>query len=159
MVAETAGRAAGSTIEDTAGGSPSGRLRLQGADWHALIPGRRPGELPRPGEMISVHGALAGDSTGHFYATSIFVGAPLGGGPQAASYVETHHFNLDDGTLVGTGTWHVDGVSRFAVVGGTGRYAGASGSYEAVQRPLELGGDGTAAFNFNLMLQGGGDGS
>lgn len=133
-------------------------FQLNGRQWHLVAVGKRPGELPLPGESVSLYGALDGDAGGHFYSSSIFVGAPLGDGPQAASYVESHHFNLEHGTIIGTGTWHVAGTSRFAVIGGTGRYANASGSYEAVQRPLELGGDGTAEFTFNLILPGGANG-
>ncbi len=133
-------------------------MRLKGRQWHLVAVGKRPGELPLPGESVSLYGALDGDAGGHFYSSSIFVGAPLGDGLQAASYVESHHFNLEEGTIVGAGTWHVSGPSRFAVIGGTGRYAHASGSYEAVQRPLELGGDGTAEFTFNLIVPGGSNG-
>jgi len=42
------------------------------------------------------------------------------------------------------------GESLFAIVGGTGRYAGARGSYVASQHLRELGGDGTAHFVLNL---------
>ena len=38
----------------------------------------------------------------------------------------------------------------YAVVGGTGRYAGARGSYTARQHPQELEGDGTAEFALRL---------
>ena len=38
----------------------------------------------------------------------------------------------------------------YAIVGGTGRYAGASGTYTARQSLRELGGDGTAEFTLNL---------
>jgi uridine phosphorylase len=66
-----------------------------------------------------------------------------------------HHFNLGDGTIVGMGT--VGGLrdteSVHAIIGGTGRYEGASGSYVARQSPLDLGGDGSAHFTFTMNLR------
>ena len=73
----------------------------------------------------------------------------------AAAAMEMHHFNLADGTIVGMGTiggFH-DVTSVHAIIGGTGRYDGASGSYTARQSPVELGGDGTADFSFNITLR------
>jgi hypothetical protein len=43
-----------------------------------------------------------------------------------------------------------DGESVFAIVGGTGRYLGARGSYVARRLPVELGGDGSAAFTMTF---------
>ena len=40
--------------------------------------------------------------------------------------------------------------NEFAIVGGTGRYAGARGTYLARRDPLEFGGDGTASFEIDL---------
>jgi hypothetical protein len=134
------------------------RLELTGRNWHVLARGRRRGELPEAGEPLTVFGELvsaSGHGLGEFHATSVFVAAPLGATAQAASFIETHHFNLKDGALIGTGTVSPSGPGRFAIVGGTGRYEGALGSYEAVQNPLEIGGDGTATFKFDLTLRGG----
>lgn len=131
-------------------------LEVGGRSWQMIGVAR--GHLPKPGDRLAVTGELLGSrgqKIGEFYASSIFVGAPHGDTPAAASYVETHHFNLPGGTLVGSGTWHVNGGSRFAIVGGTGRYAGASGSYQAEQRPIQMGGDGSASFTFTLNLPGG----
>ena len=154
------GVAAGGVLEASSAIPAGSRsLRLGGRSWRVL--GIQRGVLPQPGDQLALVGELtgrAGRKIGEFYATSIFVGAPHGAGEAAASYIETHHFNLPGGTIVGSGTWHVNGTSRFAIVGGTGRYAGATGSYEAVQRPIELGGDGTAAFTINLITPGGRDG-
>ena len=133
------------------------RLTLAGRSWRVL--GMTRGELPASGAQHAITGELLGtdgQKHGEFYATSVFVGAPHGAGDSAASYVETHHFNLVDGTLVGSGTWYVSGASRFVILAGTGRYAGATGTYEAIQRPIELGGNGTAVFNFDLTIPGGG---
>ena len=40
--------------------------------------------------------------------------------------------------------------ATFTIVGGTGRYLGASGTYHAAQRPREHGGDGTATLTFDI---------
>lgn len=138
------------------GAARAGALELGGRSWQVI--GMARGHLPKAGDQLAVTGELVGSGgrkIGEFYGSSTFVGAPHGAGPGAASYVETHHFNLPGGTLVGSGTWHVEGVSRFAIVGGTGGYAGATGSYQAQQHPVQLGGDGSASFSFELNLPGG----
>jgi hypothetical protein len=60
-----------------------------------------------------------------------------------------HTFDLAEGTILGIGANKLDEGS-YAIVGGTGRYAGASGTYTARQFLRELGGDGTAEFTLNL---------
>lgn len=148
----------GSAIPLPARGSGE-MLELQGRSWQMI--GIARGHLPKPGDQLAVTGELLGSrgqKVGEFYASSIFVGAPHGAGAAAASYLETHHFNLPGGTLVGSGTWHVNGSSSFAVVGGTGRYAGVSGTYRAAQQPIQMGGDGTASFTFELNVPGGANG-
>jgi hypothetical protein len=47
-----------------------------------------------------------------------------------------------------------DGHGQFAITGGTGRFAGATGSYTAVQNPVEVGGNGTAKFQMTIRLAG-----
>lgn len=134
-------------------------LRITGRSWQVIGVAR--GHLPKPGDQLALTGELlgsGGQKIGEFYSSSVFVGAPHGPGAPAASYVETHHFNLPGGTLVGSGTWHVNGSSRFAIVGGTGRYAGVSGTYQAEQQPIQMGGDGTASFSFELNSPGGANG-
>jgi hypothetical protein len=65
--------------------------------------------------------------------------------------LEYHSFNLQKGTILGLGTGTGGGESMFAIVGGTGSYAGARGTYVAHQLPRELGGDGTAEFRLTLV--------
>ena len=60
-----------------------------------------------------------------------------------------HTFDLAEGTILGIGANRLEDGS-YAIVGGTGRYAGASGTYTARQFLRELGGDGTAEFTLNL---------
>jgi hypothetical protein len=56
---------------------------------------------------------------------------------------------LLDGTIIGSGTaGQLEGV--FAILGGTGRYAGARGTYIARQHDQDFGGDGSAEFVLKL---------
>jgi hypothetical protein len=123
---------------------------LYGRNWRT-IQGRL-GELPTEGERISVRGELIdgkqGVTVGEFFAA----GFAIGGGvhPAHGERVELHTFKLRDGTIIGSGTaGQLEGV--FAILGGTGRYAGARGTYVARQRHQDFGGDGSAEFVLDLM--------
>jgi hypothetical protein len=63
----------------------------------------------------------------------------------AAAALELHTFELGDGSIFGVGAGAAE-QATFAVIGGTGQYAGASGSYVA-RHSLR---DGTAEFRLNL---------
>jgi hypothetical protein len=135
-------------------GAGSTRLELRGSGWRLIAPGRRPGELPEQGERLSAFGELlerrSGKKVGEFYSAYFSTLGPFGTSPFAAGGVEMHTFNLVDGTILGMGS-HWGGTGTYAIVGGTGRYVGARGSYTALQRPLELGGDGVAEFVIDLV--------
>jgi hypothetical protein len=47
-----------------------------------------------------------------------------------------------------------DGATVHAIIGGTGKYTGASGTYVAYLDSREYGGDGSAEFAFNIQTQG-----
>jgi hypothetical protein len=127
---------------------------LHGTDWHLNAPGLRRGELPKRGDIVSVSGSLIRQGTpadsGTFIASVQHLDTPGSHGPYSADLLETHTFRLSGGTVVGVGTASLTGESVFAIVGGTGRYLGITGSYTAVQSPLETGGDGTAQFKFTI---------
>lgn len=125
------------------------QLVLYGHNWHGDSHGRRRGELPLAGDRITAHGDLLdrpdGAPVGEFYAAAFALGGPGGFHRVDAERLELHTFKLRDGTIVGTGTaGRLEGV--FAILGGTGRYAGARGTYVARQRHHEFGGDGAAEF-------------
>ena len=65
--------------------------------------------------------------------------------PSGRDGVELHTFQLEEGTLLGMGR-----VGGYAVVGGTGAYAGASGAYVFEHLAEHLGGDGSAHFVIDL---------
>ena len=124
-------------------------LVLRGRNWRT-IEGRL-GELPTEGERISVRGDLIDESEskpiGEFYAAGFAIGG--GSHPAHGERLELHTFKLQDGTIIGSGTaGQLEGV--FAILGGTGRYAGARGTYIARQRHHDFGGDGSAEFELKL---------
>lgn len=61
-----------------------------------------------------------------------------------------HHLSLADGTLDAVGP-ATTGDATFAVIGGTGRYAGATGTYHLRQQPAPSG--GTAEFTLAIITR------
>ena len=132
-------------------------LTLHGRDWHVTSPSRRVGEFPDAGEHMLVQGVVSstpsGDKVGEFYGTYFGLLAPGRAAATDAASFQMHTFKLDDGTIVGSGTatpGH-DTVDEFAIVGGTGAYANARGTYTARQSHQQFGGDGTATFTMTLV--------
>jgi hypothetical protein len=77
-----------------------------------------------------------GRPAGELHVTTMPVLGPGASSPDAGA-MEWHAFHLPGGTILGAGSAGTDG-GAFAVVGGTGRYAGARGTYE--MRRLATGG-------------------
>jgi hypothetical protein len=130
------------TVGGAGGAKAPTSLRLQGVRWRsgAAEPGRAGGR----GELLDAHGRPFGS----FASTRLAV--PTAAGADAAG-AELQMFDLGDGSLFGLGTpAGLDRPGTYAIVGGTGRYAGASGSYVSDQRPVDAGGDGTAEFEFTF---------
>jgi len=122
---------------------------LLGRNWHTS-PGRA-GEFPTEGDRITVRGDLvdgvSGERVGQFYAAGFAIGGSFH--PAQGERLELHTFKLGDGTIIGSGTaGQLDGA--FAILGGTGRYAGARGTYVACQSNQDFGGDGSAKFVLTL---------
>lgn len=142
-------------------GPPTETLTLYGADWHSFSQVKRAGELPARGDRMLASGDLrlapGGDKVGEFHAACFSLAAPASAGPAGAGSLELHTLNLPDGSIIGTGTatHDPDREDTFAVVGGTGRFSGARGTYTARQRHRELGGDGTAELTLHLLLEEG----
>ena len=134
-----------------AGGKAPKSLTLEGRDVHAASNGRPVGHGPAAGDRTALSGRLVdanGASVGDFFASSTAFGSPV---HNEISAVESHTFRLPDGTIHGMGTADTQGGDAvFAIVGGTGRYLGARGSYTARHMPIELGGDGSAAFTMTF---------
>jgi hypothetical protein len=124
-------------------------LVLRGRNWRTVE--GRIGDLPTEGERISVRGELVdeieGKPIGEFYAAGFAIGG--GSHPAHGERLELHTFKLRDGTIIGSGTaGQLEGT--FAILGGTGSYASARGTYVARQRHQDFGGDGSAEFMLKL---------
>lgn len=120
----------------------SGPFVLHGREFRVVHLGVAPGTLPSPDAVTATNGelVLADGPPGRFSSAAV---------PGSGGRFVLHSFDLGDGLLLGMGTGSLaEGV--FAVVGGTGKHAGAVGSYTAVQSPRDLGGDGTAVFAFTF---------
>ena len=83
------------------------------------------------GDLLDAPG---GSAVGSFYTNCFCMGTPLGPHARASSNLEFQVLELAEGTLFGIcGGTNGSAAKAHAIVGGTGRYAGASGSY--VERP------------------------
>jgi hypothetical protein len=120
---------------------------LSGRNWRAAVVGAAMGSLPDPGALPSTMGELLRD--GHLVGSFTSAGVPGSGGRFVL-----HSLDLGEGVILGMGSGPL-AEGAFAIVGGTGTYAGAVGSYTARQRPRESGGDGTADFVLNLTAREG----
>src|SRR5262249_24734931 len=106
-------------------------LKLYGRNLHLHAAERRAGELPRKGDRHTAYAELLdrpeGAAVGHFWAAHLPLGSPFA----AASSLEIHTFDLGDGTIHGLGSAARGSDGTFVVLGGTGTYSGATGSYLA----------------------------
>jgi hypothetical protein len=146
------GAGVGATASRTGADAGSTRrtVRLDGRGWSLTTPGKRVGERIEPGDRSTVHGELLenGRVVGTFLGSRLAApSAP--GGLNADAALELHTFTFPGGTILGMGS-ALPGSSVYAIVGGSGAYADARGSYTAEQRSFELGGDGSASFVLTL---------
>ncbi len=114
---------------------------IHGADWRVVWPGVQPGTRPPLGAPRLPHGRLVdtgGTQLGAFDASVL---------PTSGTGTHLHRLELTDGTITAVGPATFDDAT-YAVIGGTGRYSGASGSYHLVQRPAPSG--GTATFTLDV---------
>jgi hypothetical protein len=115
---------------------------LHGRDWRLARPGVAPGAMPAADAVAVPTGTILDETSrelGTFRASAL---------PGLGSAFALHTFDLVDGTILGIGAGRLD--ADYAIVGGTGRYAGATGTYSAQQSPRESGGDGTARFTLDI---------
>jgi hypothetical protein len=112
--------AAGRSERATRGGG----LTLYAPDLTA--PGaRRPDD---PAGRFDLLNAPAGRPVGEVHVATMPVLGPGASSPDAGA-MEWHTFHLRGGTILGAGSAGTEG-GAFAVVGGTGRFANARGTYE-----------------------------
>lgn len=118
-------------------------LLIHGADWRVVRPGVAPGTLPPAGSAALPMGRLVdtdGTELGRFDSSSM---------PTSGAGTQLHRLLFADGTITAVGP-ATTGDAEYAVVGGTGRYAHASGSYHLQQRPAPSG--GTATFTLDITI-------
>lgn len=124
-------------------------IELFGRGWHADT-----SKVPSKGDSYSVYGELLtspdGDKCGEFYAACLAIDSPFQVTGEGIGSLEIHTLVLAGGSIVAMGAG--GGVERsFAIVGGTGKYTGARGSYTANQDTYGLGGSGSAALKLRLL--------
>ena len=128
-------------------------FKLYGRSWHVYGDAHEFGAAPAPGDRLMTNGELTaqpgGAAFGEFHAASFHTASPMTGGPYATGSFQLHTFTLADGAITGMGMATGE-EAIFAIVGGTGRFAGVTGSYTARQRPATAGGDGSAEFAFTF---------
>jgi hypothetical protein len=143
---------AGATTTGAARPSTSGTttMRLLGRGWHVDA---KDGKLPTKGERYAVYGELVdakGDKVGEFFSQNVGVDSPFQLTGEGTGAFEIHTLTLPGGTIVGVGVG--GGRERsYAIVGGTGKYSGARGSYLARQDTYGLGGSGRAEILLTLL--------
>jgi hypothetical protein len=112
-------------------------------DIRFTAPDLKPGIRPEPGVLYSPHGEIE-DEVGELVGT-------LSGGmlPGSAGRIGIQQLTFTDGTLIGMGSGSLDNA-EYAVVGGTGRFAGASGSYSTKLQPGTRGRDAEFVINVSV---------
>lgn len=137
----------GAGAESAQAASPRGAFTLHGSELRIL------GSRGRPsvGDSVAIRGLVHrianGASIGSVFKTGTVLNAA--GSPESLATLETHLFQLADGTLTGHGTVTHDGAGSFTITGGSGRYAGAQGTYQSRQHADHSGG-GSAEYTFLL---------
>jgi hypothetical protein len=154
-----AGKSSLAAVRDsTAEPKPGLPTVLHGLRWQITSQDLKRFELPPAGTRMLVRGEIfdkpsGGRKLGDFFATYYRLNTPGKAPHQAPGSLELHTFVFADGTLTGSGVANsaLQSEGEFAITGGTGRFAGARGSYVARQSHVELGGNGTAIFTLTLI--------
>jgi len=139
-------RAAESTV---APAEEAGRITFYGRRGQApsRLPGRSGARLVRSGEILD---RPDGKRIGQFFASGFCMETPLGPEVAAPSNLEFQTFHLPEGTLFGIGAAGGRGERTLAILGGTGRFAAARGSY--VEREVGPAVPGREAVEFVLTI-------
>ena len=151
LVAGAVGFGAAGTAQAAMQEAKGTELVFYGRNFHLHNPSKRAGMVPEGGDRHSAYGELLdrpkGKVVGHFTAAHLTHNSPFAVG---ASSLEIHTFTLKDGTIHGLGAVARGNEGHFVILGGTGRFSGATGSYVARQNAREFGGNGTATFHITL---------
>ena len=128
-------------------------LKFYSTSFRHHRPGQRPGKLPTRTGVLNRHGELldgvAGKKVGDFAATCLGSEGSLPAGRPGGFIVELQTLQFEDGSLFGIGSGSED-ENMHAILGGTGRFAGAKGSY-LIRRSDEAANEGAIEFVINLL--------
>jgi hypothetical protein len=118
----------------------------------------RRGQLPPAGVRMLAKAEVVtapsnGRKVGDFFASYVRINTPGKVADHEPGSLEEHTFVLPEGNIFGSGVAPSarDSEGQFAIIGGTGRYLGARGSYTARQSHVDFGGNGTATFTLTLI--------
>ena len=103
-------------------------IHLRARHMRAHARTARPGAHARTGDRLTVGAELldrSGAAVGELHGAAFALRGPGSGAPER---LELHTFVLRDGTVIGSGAGSAT-AGTFAILGGTGRYAGARGTY------------------------------
>jgi hypothetical protein len=144
--------------DSQAAGKSNKKLVLHARNLRISSQDIRRGELPQTGLRMLAQGEVVsapsrGEKVGSFFATYFRISTPGKVADREPGSIEQHTFVLADGNIFGSGvaTSGTESEGQFAIVGGTGRYLGARGSYLARQSYVDFGGNGTATFTLTLV--------
>jgi hypothetical protein len=132
-------------------------LVLEARGLRAVPMGGGAGAPVERGERLTLHADLlhgaGGGPAGTLTGVSHCTASPLSSDESPVGAVEMHTLALREGTIFGMGTSPAvaAGTAAFAVVGGTGGFAGARGSYLAEQQTDAAGGQGCARYTLTLI--------
>ena len=110
------------------------------------------------GDQSLLRGTLitaAGDRAGELFASAVTMPGPVDQDSARTPRMETQNIHLSDGTILAMGTVfaRADIPNIYTVVGGTGRYAGATGTYRFDDNPLVARRDGRATIILDLTIE------
>jgi hypothetical protein len=127
----------------------AGKITLYGRRGQApsRLPGRTTERLVRSGDLLD---GPEGKRIGQFFSSGFCMETPLGPEVAAPSNLEFQTFSLPEGTLFGIGAAGGRGERTLAILGGTGRFASARGSY--VEREVGPALPGREAVEFVLTI-------
>jgi hypothetical protein len=154
----TAGKALATAAEEPSGVKQEKQMVLHLRGLRISSQDLRRGELPPAGVRMLARADVFADSSsnlkvGDFFASYYRINAPGKVADHEPGSLEQHTFVFPEGNIFASGvaTSGRDSEGQFAIIGGTGRYSGARGSYIARQSHVDFGGNGTATFTLTLI--------
>jgi len=126
-------------------------------DKYTMHTGDRGSVQRQRGDQTLLRATLStedGESVGELFASAMTMPGPIEPGAPRTPRMEIQNFQLADGTILGMGTMFADaGIPNvYTVFGGSGRYAGARGSYRFDDSPTVARPEGNPTIKFELTV-------